>query len=67
MVPVVEPELLVVPLVCVPVVPVEPEFVVEFVVCAFALRVMPAISIHPITITFFIVELFVYQLLDIQL
>ncbi len=49
------------------VVPVEPEPVVEFVVCAFALMVMPATSIQPITITFFIVELFGYQLLDIPI
>ena len=41
------------------VVPVEPEPVVEFVVCAFALRTMPATSIQPMIITFFIVELFV--------
>ena len=40
------------------VVPVEPEPVVEFVVCAFALRTMPATSIQPMIITFFIVELF---------
>lgn len=37
------------------VVPVEPDPVVEFVVCAFALRAMPATSIQPIIITFFIV------------
>lgn len=43
--------------VVVPVVPVEPELVVEFVVCAAAFRVMPATSIQPIIITFFIVEL----------
>lgn len=47
----------VVPPVVVPVVPVEPEPVVELVVCAFALRAIPATSIQPITITFFIVEL----------
>lgn len=71
MVPV-DPEL-VVPVVVDPVepepvvVPVEPEPVVEFVVCAFAFRAMPATSIQPIIITFFMVESFVYQLLDILL
>ena len=70
MVPV-EPEF-VVPVVVDPVepepvvVPVEPEPVVEFVVCAFALRAMPATSIQPIIITFFMVESFVYQSLDIH-
>lgn len=39
--------------VVVPVVPIEP----EFVVCAAAFRAMPATSIQPIIITFFIVEL----------
>jgi hypothetical protein len=53
-VPIVEP---------VPVVPVAPVPVVEFVVCAAALRVMPATSIQPIIITFFIVELLVINYL----
>lgn len=58
MVPVV-PELLpVVPLVpeFVPVVPVVVPVVPEFVDCAVALRAMPATSIQPMIITFFIVE-----------
>ena len=59
----------IVPVVPVPVdvVPVPVVPVPVFVVCAFALRVKPAASMKPIMITFFIVELFGYQLLDIPI
>lgn len=52
---------MVVPVV-VPVVPVEPVFVVVFVLCAFAPKAMPATSMQPKTIDFFIVECFKYLL-----